>query len=307
MKFSVVIPLYNKEKSVGRAIESVLAQTHTDFELIVVDDGSTDGGAAVAETYKDERLRVIRQSNAGVSAARNAGIAAAAGEFVAFLDADDVWLPGYLALMRELISRFPAAGVYASAYESIGAGGVSACYAGGTEFENERYALIGDYFAASIHRCLLTASSVVVRKKVFSEAGGFNTALSRGEDRDMWRRAALLYPVAFANEIGARIYLDAENRACSRQAKLTESTAFFAEEVLARAKAEGTVNPSYEEYMIKVIIIKAQFLVADGRCAEARRLLRKYRYTKRNRKALVRTYLLSFAPASWRRKGAFSR
>lgn len=96
MKVSVIIPIYNKEGTLGRALESVAAQTFSEFECLLVDDGSRDGSAAIAEGFRDSRFRLIRQANAGPGAARNRGIAEAAGGLLAFLDADDEWLPDYL-------------------------------------------------------------------------------------------------------------------------------------------------------------------------------------------------------------------
>ena len=96
LKVSIVIPLYNKAPYIERALHSIRAQTLSDFEVIVVDDGSTDDGASIVAAYSDPRVRLIRQSNAGPGPARNAGIAEAKGEFIAFLDADDEWLPTYL-------------------------------------------------------------------------------------------------------------------------------------------------------------------------------------------------------------------
>ena len=98
MKFSVVIPLCDKEQIIGRAMESVLAQTHGELELIIADDGSTDGSVAATWNYTDPRLCVIRQSNAGVSAVRNTGIAAANCDYIGFLDADDTWRHGFWRL-----------------------------------------------------------------------------------------------------------------------------------------------------------------------------------------------------------------
>ena len=108
VRVSVIIPLYNKAPYVRRALDSVAAQTFTDFEVIVVDDGSTDGGAELVAAYGDSRVRLLRQANAGPGAARNRGIAEARGDILAFLDADDVWLPVFLEESMRLLDRYGA-------------------------------------------------------------------------------------------------------------------------------------------------------------------------------------------------------
>ncbi|MCI0380021.1 MAG: glycosyltransferase family 2 protein, partial [Gemmataceae bacterium] len=109
MHVSVIVPLYNKAKYVERALTSISAQTAHDLEILVVDDGSTDGGGDMAERFAELRLRLIRQDNAGPGAARNRGLAEARGEFVAFLDADDEWLPDYLEKNLALLEGSDAA------------------------------------------------------------------------------------------------------------------------------------------------------------------------------------------------------
>jgi len=109
---SVVIPLYNKERHIARAIQSVLGQTHRDLELIVINDGSTDGSEKTAERYTDPRIQLVHQANAGVSAARNRGIAEARAELVAFLDAYDEWLPEHLAAINRPAKKQPECGAY---------------------------------------------------------------------------------------------------------------------------------------------------------------------------------------------------
>ena len=106
MLCSVIIPLYNKEKYIVSAIDSVIAQSYQDFEIVVVDDGSRDGGAALVEAMADPRVRLIRQANGGVSRARNTGIAAARGELVCFLDADDWYGPAFLAVLVAMYRRY---------------------------------------------------------------------------------------------------------------------------------------------------------------------------------------------------------
>ena len=109
--FSVIVPLYNKRPYIRRAVESVLGQEFQDFELIVIDDGSTDSGADELSDITDSRYRSIRQANQGVGAARNSGLSAARGHWVAFLDADDMWLPIHLEELRRIIMRYPDAGL----------------------------------------------------------------------------------------------------------------------------------------------------------------------------------------------------
>lgn len=115
-KVSVIIPLHNKRNTVERTLASVLAQTWPNFEVIVIDDGSTDGGAAFAETFLDPRIRVIRQENAGPGAARNRGVREAQGGLVSFLDADDEWMPDFLASAVEALTKNPGCNVFASGF-----------------------------------------------------------------------------------------------------------------------------------------------------------------------------------------------
>lgn len=122
---SVVIPLYNKEREVARAVRSVLAQRRQPLELIVVDDGSTDRSAAEVAAFRDPLVRLIRQPNGGVCAARNRGIAEARGEYVALLDADDEWEPGFLSEIVSLITRYPGCGIYCTAFHILGRKGSS--------------------------------------------------------------------------------------------------------------------------------------------------------------------------------------
>ncbi|MGP1446119.1 MAG: glycosyltransferase family 2 protein [Candidatus Limimorpha sp.] len=220
--FSVIIPLYNKAPYVAKAIRSVLSQTCQDFELIVVDDGSKDGSAAIAEELLRQcdacRCRLIRQSNAGVSTARNNGVTASKGEYLCFLDADDWWETTFLEEMQRLITAFPGAGIYGASYYIVKNG-------------RNRVAPIGvprgfergciDYckvYAETL--CMpLTSISICMPKSVFDEENGFKPTLKLGEDFDLWIRVALKHKVVFLNKPLAYYNQDVEveNRAIGRK------------------------------------------------------------------------------------------
>jgi glycosyltransferase involved in cell wall biosynthesis len=210
---SVVVPLYNKERYIRRTIASVLGQSCGDFELLVVDDGSTDGGPALVEAMGERRLRLLRQPNAGVSAARNRGIREARGEIVAFLDADDEWEPDFLAAIARLAEGYPQAGLFATGYRkryrnfSIETA-VKSPSATADSFLLERYFLLASRYL------FVTSSNVAIRKEVFATLGGFAEGARSGEDRDMWARAALAYPLAYSPEILATYHCAAQDRSC---------------------------------------------------------------------------------------------
>jgi glycosyltransferase involved in cell wall biosynthesis len=197
--FSVVIPLYNKEKYVARSIQSVLDQSFPEFELIIVNDGSTDGGPEVVASFEDQRLKTIDQPNAGVSAARNRGVQHARYDHVAFLDADDWWAPEFLAEMCTLVKSFPAAGLYGSSYYVRKNRTDTRANIGLPDEFTRGYI---DYFAvyARTFWVPVNCSFVVVQKALFREAGGFCPALKFGEDFDLWVRLALKAQVAYVNK-----------------------------------------------------------------------------------------------------------
>jgi glycosyltransferase involved in cell wall biosynthesis len=198
---SIVIPLYNKRDYIIRCLESIRAQSVTDFEAIVVDDGSTDDSAAVAETIRDARFRVIRQANAGPGAARNRGIRAGSGDLVAFLDADDEWRPGFLETISRLASRHSEAGFFATGYRRTFSHGfdreITLASDDGSSIE------IANYLELATEGDFLSSSSIAVRRHVFSEAGYFPENEPLGEDVDLWVRIGLIYRLAFAPEIMA--------------------------------------------------------------------------------------------------------
>jgi glycosyltransferase involved in cell wall biosynthesis len=208
---SVVIPLYNKAQYISRAISSVLAQTELLEEIIVIDDGSTDGGGELVEQFKDSRIRLLRQENKGVSSARNLGISVARGDLIAFLDADDEWKPRFLEVIRNMREAYPQAGAYATAYDWIMPEGRRKNLRFKVLPSHCEQALIDNFFKDGIPPPIWT-SAVVIPKIVFNQIGGFPEGEHIGQDVDMWIRVGIRYPIAWNSTILATYRMDATNR-----------------------------------------------------------------------------------------------
>ncbi|GAB2771896.1 glycosyltransferase family 2 protein [Rhabdobacter roseus] len=196
--FSIIIPLYNKAKYIHKAVQSVLEQEYKDFELIVINDGSTDDSLKAIEGFQDSRLKILHQENLGVAKARNNGVKAAQYAYIAFLDADDWWHPSFLSEMTTLIKDFPEAGIYGSKYYWVKNGVCKESL----NHETDDFRGYIDYFNAYTHAWWmpLTSISVVIVKSILSELNGFNGQLKFGEDFDLWIRIALAHKVAYLNK-----------------------------------------------------------------------------------------------------------
>lgn len=188
---SIIIPLYNKEASIATALRGVLAQTYPNFEVVVVDDGSTDGGAAVVEQFDDPRIRLIRQENGGVSAARNRGIAEARGEHVAFLDADDEWMPEFLEEIAALIAEYPECRARATNYIFNSNGVKSPTILRKMPFTEGRGVLTNYFEVASCSHPPMWTSAVCIERALLQEIGGFPVGIKSGEDLLVWARTAV--------------------------------------------------------------------------------------------------------------------
>lgn len=196
MNISVIIPAYNCENWIVRAIETVLTQTRPADEVIVVDDGSTDGTAEAVRSFSDD-VTLIQQENAGVSAARNTGIHAARGEWIAFLDADDEWKPDYLKRQTELLEQNPelvwsTTNFYFCNCDEDKQVEKLPLSRGKELLGDKDY--FEDYCRAYVERACGWTGTMLINKKVLIEAGLFESGLSMGEDQDMWFRIAFLYP-----------------------------------------------------------------------------------------------------------------
>ncbi len=195
---SVIIPLFNKEREIARALRSVLKQSFADFEIVVVDDGSTDRSVEEVAQINDARIRIIRQANAGVAAARNRGVAEARYDWVAFLDGDDEWRGDFLNKMFELIRHYPQCAVHACSYDFCdNQGKITPAVLRRIKFAGE-HGIMENYFEVACHsHPPLCSSAVVIRKTALTTIGGFPTDIQAGEDLLTWARLAARYPIAY--------------------------------------------------------------------------------------------------------------
>jgi glycosyltransferase involved in cell wall biosynthesis len=196
---SVVMPLYNKEREVERALHSALAQTVREFELIVVNDGSTDQSVAIAHAINDSRMRIIDQKNAGVSVARNLGIKEARTDIIAFLDADDEWMPDFLETVLRLRTRYPSCSVFATGYLICRENGIrSKAIIRGLPGNFEEGMLVDYFVVAAQSDPPLWTSAVAVTKEAIDSVGGFPEGVNAGEDLLTWAKLAARYPIAYS-------------------------------------------------------------------------------------------------------------
>lgn len=194
-QISVIIPTYNRAKYLPRAIESVLGQTHTDLELIIVDDASTDETQAYINSLADNRIRVILHSkNLGVSSARNTGIKAAKNNWIAFLDSDDEWLPHKLKTQLEFIKNNPGIKAIHSNEQWV--------YNGDKKAQPKKYKRYSGWiFDKCISICCVGPSTSLVHKDVFEDVGLFNEAFPVCEDYDLWLRVSHKYELGLTEDI----------------------------------------------------------------------------------------------------------
>ncbi|MFA5336437.1 MAG: glycosyltransferase family A protein [Candidatus Omnitrophota bacterium] len=295
-KISVVIPTYNREEYLKAAVESVLAQTYGDFEVIVVDDGSTDGTARAASSF-GPKVRYILQKNSQVGAARNNGIRNSTGEYIALLDSDDMWSPEHLETCLE-------------AAESAGAG---VAYSGSCMVGPEGKAIeklpAGDFHGDPLFELVAglssrgcNASSCLIRKELFGKAGYFSEIrdLSASADWEMWTRLAACARFKFSGKYTAKIRfhtgkcsIDPEGMA--RSMKIAVDMAFANRDLLP--KIGGLKDRAYSN----LYVLTAINYYAAGRMGEARQHLaeavRKYPLSLATNPLLAYTYLRSLLGA----------
>jgi glycosyltransferase involved in cell wall biosynthesis len=273
---SVVIPTYNRAQYVTKAIESVLAQTYTDYEIIVVDDGSTDDTLGVLQAYAG-RIRVIRQENAGPSAARNAGIEAARGRWIAFLDSDDEWLPRKLAVQMADVARRPELCAHFTNVQFVLPGREPASLFSVRGFDPAGHPenVIERPLTCVFEDEIVVLSAFVVRRDVLAGAGTFDVRLHVAEDRDLLMRVALGGPWGYCADDLVMYYrrpdgLSLTRRFQSEQNSLAEASTYVLEKVRTNPRLTPSetdrLNRALSAWLFKLGMCQRE----DGKTAEAR-------------------------------------
>ncbi|MGC1630684.1 MAG: glycosyltransferase family A protein [Gelidibacter sp.] len=280
--FSIIIPLYNKEKHIKATIESVLAQTFQDFEILVVNDGATDKSKIIVEGIRDDRIQIFNIANQGVSHARNYGINKSNSDLIVLLDADDYWLPSHLEDLKWLYETYSKCGLYAKAYAKKDKERIHTSHFLNLPYSGNWHGILDDYFENSLRNSIAWTSSVMIPKSSFEKFGFFNENYTSGEDTDLWIRLALHVPVAFYNKISAYHNLHTENKVTNTPL----STRKLLDLDIYNSAAQ--LNPSLKKYLdLNRISIALQYKlegqnelakghikhIAKGNCTTLQRLL----------------------------------
>lgn len=203
--FSVIIPLYNKEDYILNTIKTIINQSFTDFEIIVVNDGSTDNGLEIVKEITDKRIKIINQKNQGLSGARNIGIKNAATDYITFIDADDFWTEHHLYQLYNLIQLYPNKGMYASGYAFKKSEKVlhRATFNG---LPKNFKGIVPNFFKHSLQNCIALTDSICIPKFVFDDIGYYDPEIFSEQDTDLYIRIALKYEVVLDDTSVTAIY-----------------------------------------------------------------------------------------------------
>ena len=272
MKISVVIPAYNAERYIARAIRSVLAQTRPAEEIVVVDDGSTDGTAG--RVHFGHAVRLIQQPNAGASVARNTGIEAATGDWIAFLDADDEWLPQKLQLQAVIHQQYPDLKWSYTRLEQAHPQWKTHRLSHPDSVPESR--VFEDYLDAYCKGFYLSTITVMVHRSVFDIIGMFEPGMKRAQDSDMWFRIAYRYPlVGYIPQSLAVYHLDTPNSST----KINDQVDFMFDHIERHRELSQTFNrdKAFAPCITMMLQVWIRQLAAQNRNADARMLLERFR------------------------------
>jgi len=210
--FSVIIPLYNKENYVESALKSIFNQTFTDYEVIIVNDCSTDKSVEKIIAYLSDNVRLIEhEKNKGLSATRNTGIQNAKADYVTYLDADDLWKPNFLETIHRLITNFPKAKIYGTNYEEIYADKILKPYNGSAILVANFEGII-DFFKINIKQGIYNHGSVCFHKSVFEKVGYYDENIRFSQDIDFNIRANYYFELAYSNTNQMSYFMQTDNQ-----------------------------------------------------------------------------------------------
>jgi glycosyltransferase involved in cell wall biosynthesis len=276
-KFSVIIPLLNRGPYIRRAVESVLNQTIQHFEIIIIDGGSEDNGPEIIKSYHDPRIHFSEQSGKGVSNARNEAVHFSKNEYIAFLDADDEWMPRHLETILRMIKKYPDAGMFSTAFK-ISSAGKEPRWANFQAIPKPPWeGLLPDFFrSGAMGDDPVLTSVVVIPRQIFYEMGGFCEGYWYGEDTDLFGKIALKYPVAFSWEFGALYHVDAQNRSCEKKMPFYHEEPFVttARMALMNGKVPPGLKESLHEFIAKKEIYRCYWVLHEGNLKDAQVILK---------------------------------
>jgi glycosyltransferase involved in cell wall biosynthesis len=276
IEFTVVIPLYNKVDSVSKTLESICAQRYQATEIIVIDDGSTDGSAQKVQQLNIPNVKIVKQANQGVSAARNFGVSLASSQYIAFLDADDQWSPFFLAEMCNLIIRFPQQRFFASHYQKVIDDDVYIDAKLAMQNPSPTGSILENYFAVVAQGDLpFMVSSCVITSCLFNKLGGFPVGEAMGEDQELFSRVALQSQIVFSGLVLLLYHTNTENRACDRH--IPKQILPFAARLLKTAYSQSVdskVKQDILRYCGAHVCHLAKLNIRAGNFIVAKRLLK---------------------------------
>lgn len=249
---TVIIPLFNKVESIKNTVNAVLEQSFTNFELLVIDDGSTDDSLSVVKEIDDKRLKIIQKENGGVSSARNLGIAEARFDWVTFLDADDIWHQDFLKNVCDVIYSNNQVKVIGTGYAEVKKDMTIL-----KKQLPENKGFISNYYVVANAKkdCVVISSAVCVHKTAFLEVGVFNESLVIGEDLDMWERLARNNNFWLVDKVLSYYIQDSENRAMQQTRDVRKIWLYYWDTSMAKTEDEK------EYYKVRILNYIYDFIV----------------------------------------------
>tara|TARA_B110000967_G_C18863637_1_gene551437 strand:+ start:1062 stop:2006 length:945 start_codon:yes stop_codon:yes gene_type:complete len=296
---SVIIPLYNKQDYILRTIDSVLLQSFQDFEILVINDGSTDDYLSELKCINDDRITLFSHSNSGVSYTRNQGVKYAKSKLIAFLDGDDTWNPDFLLTIMHLYKKYPQAGAFATNYERVFSDGnrrVSNVF-GIEDFYGED-GLISNFFKMALHEMAISTSEVVVKKSVIQEIGGFLEGIYYGEDQEFFARLAFKYPFAYSKKVLGQYYKNVLNATSQSPIHYEMPIIDLYKEYKIDANLNDDQEYYLEEYINRLRLDKCFWALMKGKKTLAKKLLKDSKNTDLFKEKWSRYNLISKIPYS---------